>query len=165
MMSRAFAGDRDEQPGSELPELPLSPHPNYVTARGLAQLQARLADAQLRLAQVHGEDDDARLEQDYLGRHIRWLQARLAQAIPVAAGGVAPADRVAFGASVEVLDGRDRRKRYRIVGEDEADPDQGLVSWVSPLARALTGARVGDTVVWERPDGNVEVEVEDISFG
>lgn len=163
-MSRAFVGDNEDQSTAALPELPLSPHPNYVTVRGLAQLQARLSDAQVRLAAVDGDDDDARLEQDYLGRHIRWLQARLAQAIPVAARDEPEPDRVSFGASVEVLDANNQRSRYRIVGEDEADPGQGLVSWVSPLARALVGARVGDTVVWERPDGNVEVEVEDISF-
>jgi transcription elongation GreA/GreB family factor len=163
-MARAFAKDSEEQPGSPLPELPMSPHPNYVTELGLAQLHARLDDALARVAGLQGDDDDTRLERNYLERHIRWLQARIAQAIPVQTGGSAGSDRVGFGASVEVVDDRARRTRYRIVGEDEADPSQGLVSWVSPLARALVGARVGDTVVWERPDGNVEVAVDGISF-
>ena len=143
-----------------MPELPLSPHPNYVTARGLAQLNARLADAEQRLALL---DAEARLERDYLARLIRWLQARIANAIPVSPRD-ADRDRVGFGASVDVRDEEDRRSRYRIVGEDEADPERGLVSWISPLARALTGARVGDSVLWERPDGNLEIEVLDIRF-
>lgn len=162
-MSRAFVKESDgEQPG-DLPELPLSPHPNYVTPRGLAQLTARLAEAERRLASLDSANADVRLERDNLARQIRWLQARIANAIPVTPR-EADQDRVGFGASVEVLDENGRRSRYRIVGEDEADPEHGLVSWVSPLARALTGARAGDTVVWERPDGNLEIEVIGIDF-
>jgi len=162
-MSRAFVKESDgEQPG-DAPELPLSPHPNYVTSRGLAQLTSRLAEAERRLATLDAADADARLERDNLGRQIRWLQARIANAIPVTPRD-ADRDRVGFGASVDVLDENEQRSRYRIVGEDEADPEHGLVSWISPLARALTGARVGDSVVWERPDGNLEIEVLGIDF-
>lgn len=145
----------------KLPELPVSPHDNFVTARGLGQLQARLADAESRLVNLAS---DAGLERDYLERHVRWLRSRLDSAIPVSPGDPGR-DRVGFGATVEVLEVDERRSRYRIVGEDEADPDRGLLSWVSPLARALAGARVGDRVSWRRADGNVEVEVTEIDFG
>lgn len=159
-MGQALADQPEGRGPDDLPELPLSPHANYVTARGLAQLHARLDDAEERLAQ---SPEDATLERNYLARHIRWLQSRIASAIPVGARQSA-ADQVGFGAIVEVLDDDERRSRYRIVGEDEADPERGLVSWVSPLARALTGARVGDTVVWHRPDGDVDIEVAGIDF-
>jgi transcription elongation GreA/GreB family factor len=131
-----------------LPELQLSPHPNQVTARGLAQLQARLADADARRAAVDGNDDEACFERDYLARHGRWLHARIDSAILVAAPEQAAQDRIGFGAGIELADGRKRRSRLRIVGEDEADAEQGLVSWVSPMARALDGARVGDSISW-----------------
>lgn len=144
-----------------LPELPISPHDNFVTARGLGQLQARLADAQARLTGLVAGSD---LERDYLERHVRWLRTRLDSAIPVDLREV-PRDRVGFGATVEVLEEDCRRSRYRIVGEDEADPDRGLLSWVSPLARALAGARIGDHVSWRRADGIASVEVTEIDFG
>ena len=155
--SSGVPGDFQEK----LPELPVSAHDNFVTPRGQDQLQARLADAQSRLASLAA---DAAVEGDYLERLVRWLGSRLESAILVSPRDVAR-DRVGFGATVEVLEEDDRRSRYRIVGEDEADPDRGLLSWVSPLARALAGAQVGDRVSWRRADGNVDVEVTEIDFG
>ena len=157
-MNHALALESDDEQRSDLPELPLSPHPNYVTPRGLTQLSARLADAESRLALFDG---DAVLDRNYLDRQIRWLQARIASAIPI---NEVVRDRVGFGASVDVQDENGQRRSYRIVGEDEADPEHGVVSWMSPLARALTGTRVGDSVLWQRPDGDLEVEVLGIAF-
>ena len=145
----------------KLPELPVSAHENFVTRRGLGQLHARLADAESRLADLA---PDALLERDYLERHARWLRSRIEGAIPVDVRD-GPRDRVAFGATVEVLGADHRRSRYRIVGEDEADADRGLLSWVSPFARAMAGARIGDRVAWQRADGDLEVEVAGIDFG
>jgi transcription elongation GreA/GreB family factor len=71
---------------------------------------------------------------------------------------------VAFGASVEAVDQHEHHHRYRIVGEDQADPEHGLVSWVSPLARALEGARAGDIVDWKRPAGDLQIEVLSIDY-
>ena len=53
---------------------------------------------------------------------------------------------------------------FSIVGEDEADAERGRVSWVSPLARALRGAHVGDSVTWLRPSGNLDLEVDSIEY-
>lgn len=143
-----------------LPELPISPYTNYVTARGMAQLQARLDDAQSRLDQL---GEDAVFERDYLGRHIRWLQARIAAAVPVGLRLVGT-DSVAFGAKVQVRDAQGQVTDYRIVGEDEADAERQLISWVSPLARALEGARVGDTILWRRADEECSLKVLAIDF-
>lgn len=164
-MSRAFVkeGDGDESAG-DLPELPISEHPNYVTPRGMGLLRARLDDAVRRLAAVDADAVGARLERAHIEREMRWLQARILGAITIAPERQ-PADRVAFGARVEVVDDDGREYRYRIVGEDEADPELGLISWVSPLARALHGARVGDSVVWKRPAGDLAVEVLAIDYG
>lgn len=159
-MSRAFVKESDGDGPDDLPELPVSEHPNYVTPQGLAQLQARLVDAGRRLEAMEA---DARLERAHVERELRWLQARIASAIPVDPVRQ-PRDRVAFGAAVEAVDDDDCIHRYRIVGEDEADPERRLVSWVSPLARALSGARTGDTVIWKRPAGDLSVEVLRIDY-
>lgn len=67
--------------------------------------------------------------------------------------------QVGIGSAVEVVDDSGAAARYAIVGEDEADVARGLVSWVSPLARALLRARIGDTVIWQRPDGARNLEI------
>jgi len=160
-MSRAFVKEPDGNAAEELPELPVSPHPNYVTAAGLAQLRGRLERAERRLAAVSAGAVDETYERAQAERDIRWLQARIASArlvMPDDAG------RVALGACVDLAGEDGSARSYRIVGEDEADPAQGLVSWVSPLASALMGARVGDVVTWRRPSGDVEVEVRAIRY-
>lgn len=163
-MSRAFVKESDRD--DDLPEIPISEHPNHVTPRGLAQLHGRLgatqrAHAALRDEQQDGVAADAKLR--YLEREMRWLEARQATATvvdPVRQ----PRDRVAFGAQVDVADADGNESRYRIVGEDEADAEHGDVSWVSPLAQALLGASVGDAVLWRRPIGDVLIEVLAIGY-
>lgn len=162
-MSRAFTKETDGDRPDDLPELPVSPHPNYVTPQGLAQLRARLSQAEQRLAAIDNDAEGARQDRDYITRDIRWLQARIASAILVASEQHLP-ERVGFGARVELVDAEGQHTHYRIVGEDEADPEHGLISWVSPLARALLGARIGDSVLWKRPAGDREVEVLKIDF-
>ena len=96
---------------------------------------------------------------DWAATGTRDARVRLARAEVVDVSGQPP-DRGRFGTTVvlEDLDSGDELT-YRIVGEDEADPEHELVSWLSPLARALLGARVGDTVVWRRPAGDLEIEI------
>ena len=163
-MSRAFVKEQGTEPADTLGELPLSPHPNYVTRRGLVLLRARQEQAQRRLAALPRDAFGAEMGQARLERELRWLAARIGGAIPVDPARQ-PADRVAFGAMVELTDANSgAAHRYRIVGEDQADPEHGLVSWISPLARALNGARVGDIVAWPRPAGDLELEVLKIGY-
>jgi transcription elongation factor GreB len=147
-MSRAFVKEMEEmeQP-LEPPELPPSTEPNYITPAGLAELRGRLAKAR--------EDNNE--------RDMRRLQGRISVAIPVSSE-TRPRDRVEFGAHVELLDEDGREHRYQIVGEDEVDPENGRVSWRSPLAKALKRAKVGDSVIWERPAGDLELEVVSIRY-
>ena len=163
-MSRAFVKEPDGDRPEPLPELPLSPHPNYVTSRGLAQLRARLAAA-LAHREALKDAADALTRQSelvLLERDLRWLHARLQSAIEVDLM-AQPAGRVAFGASVTVASA-EGEQRYRIVGEDEAAAEQQRVSYLSPLARALLGARVGDEVIWQRPAGDLAIEVLAIDY-
>jgi len=165
-MSRAFVSETDAEAAADtLPELPISPHPNYVTRHGLLLLEERLATARAeqRRLETEPEDPARELRLAHLGRDIRYLEARIERAIPVDAA-QQPTDEVAFGAVVDVLGPAGERHRFAIVGEDEADAEHGKVSWVSPLARALIGSGVGDTVLWQRPAGAVELTIEAIHY-
>ncbi|MBA4286219.1 MAG: transcription elongation factor GreAB [Xanthomonadaceae bacterium] len=161
-MSRAHVREVDGDEPEDRPELPLSPYPNYVTARGLAQLQARREACEAAITALPPDAADRRQRRAALDRELRWLQARIASAQLV--GGERHSDRIAFGAEVTVVDEDDREFRYRIVGEDEAEPDAGRISWTSPLARALIGLKVGEVATWPRPAGDCEVEVRAIAF-
>ena len=163
-MSRAFV--KEDRPDTEpLPDLPISPHPNYVTPRGLAALRDRLEAVRVELARLKARPDRLdRLPEKAAERDIRYLEARLASAIPVDPAGQ-PKDEAAFGARVTVADDEGRETVYEIVGEDEADAARNLIAPQSPLARALIGAHVGDVVEWRRPAGTVELEVIAIAYG
>jgi transcription elongation GreA/GreB family factor len=165
-MSRAFIKDDDEAPDEPLPERPISEHPNYVTPSGLAQLEARrekLEAERLELARRADADDSARERLRYVERDLRYCRRRLDAALMVDPEAL-QADAVGFGATVTVLEGSGEQRNYTIVGEDEADPDAGLVSWVSPLARVLEGARMGERAVWRRPAGPLELTVVAIEY-
>jgi transcription elongation GreA/GreB family factor len=147
-MSRAFVRE-DDDAAAALPERPISPHPNYVTAAGLAGIEAETARLQAEMHAAAGDRDAAAR----IGRDLRYWQARRASAelIP------APADngQVRFGSRITLRDASGRIRTLRIVGEDEADPRAGTLSYVAPLARALIGKAVGDEVA--APGGRMEI--------
>ena len=162
-MSRAFTRESDMP--ALLPERPLSADPNYVTAAGLDALRQRLSAGEAERERLQtGSDraaDSAALAA--VERDLRWLQARVAVAIVVDVTSQ-PRDRVAFGATVSAEDAEGMMHRYSLVGEDEADAEQGRVSWQSPLAQALLGAQLGDEVVWRRPAGDLMLTVRTITY-
>jgi transcription elongation factor GreB len=164
-MSRAFVKEMDgEQVSEDLPELPQEPIPNRVTPKGFKDLKARLAKLEKerdRLAEKDGMVDRSKLA--HVERDLRYVEGRIYHA-EVVDPKEQPSDRVAFGAQIKVANEAGKKHTYRIVGEDEADFDAGKVSWVSPLARALEGAAVGDIVTWKRPAGDIELEVLAISY-
>ncbi|TBR37091.1 MULTISPECIES: GreA/GreB family elongation factor [Dyella] len=164
-MSRAFVKDADENADGKLPDIPLSEHPNYVTPHGLELLRARLRDVESRREALAGAEETLghQAELAALDRDLRWLKARVSSAIEIDLA-QQPRDRIAFGAEV-VTDSDEGEMRYRIVGEDEADAEHHLVSYVSPLARALIGARVGEEVLWHRPAGDLRLEVMSFDYG
>jgi transcription elongation factor GreB len=164
-MSRAFVKeDSEDRMGEELPERPVSSQPNYVTHAGIAQLRARVDGLQAELARLKqaGEAMD-RPRRSQVERDLRYFQAKLDGAIVVEVS-AQPGDEVRFGAQVEAEDEAGGHHRFTIVGEDEADVAEGKVSWLSPLAKALMGSRVGDTVTWQRPVGATALEVLAIRY-
>lgn len=158
-MSRAFVKESDRI--EPLPEIPLSEHPNHTTLAGLARQQQRLA--QLRADGADGVVLEDELARETAAREMRWLEARIASAIVVDPA-QQPADSVTFGASVDVVDEHGVEATYRIVGEDEADAEHGSVSWLSPLAKAVLGAKVGEEVLWRRPAGDLRLEIVAIRY-
>lgn len=151
-MSRAFVKEADGLAAfDELPERLVSPHPNLVTTTGLAQIEAEVARLSRDYAEAQAAGDRAAL--NVAARDLRYWSARRASAELVP--DPAESEEVRFGSRVTILRDDDRRQTYRIVGEDEADPSQGTVSYVSPIARALLGKSVGDTV--QVGPGEVEI--------
>ncbi|GGF79672.1 transcription elongation factor GreB [Azorhizobium oxalatiphilum] len=144
-MSVAFTRENDlEATAADLPDRPISPHPNLVTARGLEALDAALAEARAAYgaAQTEGDVQADRTAMARATRDLRYYSARRATAQLIET----PADpeTVQFGVTVTLLREDERRQTFRIVGEDEADPAKGSVSYVSPLASAVMGKAVGD---------------------
>lgn len=147
-MSVAFTKEQDaEAAAADLPDRPISPHPNLVTPQGLADLEEALAAARAAwvAAQSHGDVNTDRTAMARATRDLKYYAARRASAQLVEAG---PRDGVLrFGGAVTIDREDGRRQRFRIVGEDEADPATGSVSHISPLAQALLGKQAGDFAV------------------
>ncbi|RBP18365.1 transcription elongation GreA/GreB family factor [Roseiarcus fermentans] len=160
-MSVAFTREDSAEAAAEveLPHRPVSPHPNLVTASGLAALTAALAlsRAACESAQRIEDAGERRRAAALAARDVRYFTDRLGTAHLVPP----PADceAVAFGHRVTFSRDDGRRQSFRIVGEDEADPGAGSISYVSPVARALIGKTAGDVVAM----GDREIEVLSIA--
>ncbi len=155
-MSVAFTREEDlESQAADQPDRPISPHPNLVTASGLARIDAALASAQAAYAAARGAGDIStdRTAMARATRDLRYWSSRRGSA-RLTEPDIEPG-KVLFGRTVEIKREDGRRQSFRIVGEDEADPAQGRISHISPLARALLGASVGDVA----PIGGGEAEV------
>ncbi len=135
---------------------PVSAAPNLVTPRGMSLIDAEVARLQA-LLDGSMPDDPRRAA---MARDLRYWRTRRGSA-QVIAPAAAPAE-VAFGAEVTIRRG-DAVSVYRVVGEDEADPPGGLLSWTSPLAQSLMGAQTGDTV--DVGGGRAPVLVEAVESG
>jgi transcription elongation GreA/GreB family factor len=141
-MSRAFVKESDDA-GEPLPELAISPQPNFVTPAGLAQIEQRVATLEAEQRAARGGTDKPLLAR--INRDLRyWTRRRgSARLVPTA---VAPIAVARFGVAVSMRFEDGTERTFRIVGEDEADPARGLVSWAAPLGKLLTGRSAGDEV-------------------
>jgi transcription elongation GreA/GreB family factor len=147
-LSVAFTKEDSAETASEilLPDRPVSPHPNLVTAAGLQALELQLQQAReaYETAQQIDDVNERRRQAATPLRDARYFEARIrtAQVIPPPPS----ADTVAFGSTVTFRRDDGRVQTYQLVGEDEADPKAGSISFVSPVARSLIGKAVGDVV-------------------
>ena len=154
-MSKAFT--KEPETGDvydDLPDRPVSPH-NLVTPKGLEMIEAELARLHLEHAAAQDANDRALLAKT--NRDLRYWTSRRATAQVMEPP--KDAKEVHFGSTVTILREDGRRQTFRIVGEDEADPSAGTLSYVSPVAQALMGKQVGDVA----EAGAAEAEIVEIS--
>lgn len=193
-MSRAFVSENDAQfEEEEVPaiKIPLPPGArNYMTPEGAEILRAELEDlvqtekprlsAQISRGVAASAPSGGETDRDTLSRlrrRLREVERRIeyltamSGRLEVVDGAGQDATRVAFGAKVTVRETRagggsagTAPETYRVVGVDESDPANGAVSWISPLARALVSARLGDTVTVTLPDGERRLEILAIEY-
>ena len=141
-MSKAFTKEAEGgEVYDDLPDRPISTN-NLVTANGLELIEAELARLHREHAAAQDADDRPRLAK--INRDLRYWTSRRATAQVVEP----PRDaaEVQFGSTVTIEREDGRRQTYRIVGEDEADPSLGTLSYVSPVAQALIGKQVSEVV-------------------
>ena len=161
VLSVAFTKEDSAETAAEtqLPDRPISAHPNLVTPAGLKALEQQLDQArQAYDAAALIEDVNERRRQGAGPlRDLRYFAERLrtAQLVPAPATN----DIVAFGSTVNLTRDGDPKQNERIGGEDEADPASGSISYVSPIARALVGKAIDDSVSL----GEQELEIVDIA--
>jgi transcription elongation GreA/GreB family factor len=156
-MSVAFTREESAEAAAEveLPDRPISPHPNLVTASGLEALTSAVRESRTAYDAAQRIEDatERRRAIAVASRDMRYFADRLRTAQLV----LPPPDftAVAFGHRVTFRRDDGRRQAFRIVGEDEADPRNGSISYVSPVARALIGRAAGEIVL----AGNREIEI------
>ena len=179
-MSKAFVKEEGAAPEDDelaAPRIP-SVGKNYITPAGYARLEAelrKLVEAErpevVKTVAWAASLGDRSENADYIygkrrlreiDRRVRFLIKRLENAQIVRSAG-RDTDQVFFGATVRIKTGKET-KQITIVGVDEADPAQGHVSWISPMAKALLKARAGDTVTLRSPSGEEQLEILEVSY-
>ena len=150
-MSRAFIKENDlEHAGIDIPERPVSNETNYVTPNGLKELQEKLnsLDSERQLLKKL-ENSNSKQKKMRIERDLRYFSSRLKSAILVD-----PSNQdkniVLFSAIVEVLSSKNKKYKFEIVGEDEANIKLSKISYLSPLAKSLIGSRIEDEVIWKK---------------
>lgn len=179
-MSKAFIKEADDEEEMEA-ALPLPPgQKNYITPSGYQRLKDELDQlwkeerpALVKTITWAASNGDRSENGDYIygkkrlreiDRRIRFLSKRLENAEVIDPARRGDCDQVFFGATVTVCGEDGASRTYSIVGVDEANPACGLISWVSPLARALLKARVDDAVILRIPGGVEELVVVEVVY-
>jgi transcription elongation factor GreB len=170
-MSKAFTKESDEGLFDEVIPEPKDLLPeglkNYVTPQGAEALRGELRhlEEEIRPDVARAKRQvEVRSRLEAIDRRAHFLREHIANMVVVD-----PANQergsVRFGARVRVADKEGNEKVYQVVGVDESEPAHGKISWISPIAKALISARVGDVVTLELPDGDVELEILSIQYG
>lgn len=157
-MSKAFTRESDDSEEQPPVRAALPPGTrNYITRQGADRLKLQLADLHRKKQAAEAGDQQQKIEPA-----IRRLQQVLDSVIVAEL----PADRekAAFGATVVIRRRNGEQETYRIVGVDEANPESGSISWMSPLARALLSRRAGDKVKFRAPAGEDELTVVSVTY-
>lgn len=159
-MSKAFTSE-ESSPELVVPPRPPLPFgvPNYVTPRGLELLRAEKLQLEAARATLDAAPEEGRaVSLAAWAARMQELEQRLSSAQLIALAST-PKQAVRFGSKVSVVDAAGEQKTYEIVGVDEADPSQGKIAFLSPLAKALLGKRVGDAVELRTPAKLQKLEI------
>jgi len=168
-VSKAFTRESDESSAEEIPssrpQLPPGAR-NYITRDGADRLKQRLNEL---LEKKRGSGSVTNDPGPVLGADRQRIESdirKLQQILDSVVVAEIPADRekVAFGATVAVRHGNDEEEAYHIVGVEEANPERGRISWISPLARALLSRRAGEKVLFRSPSGDEELMILSVSY-
>ena len=164
-MSRAFVKEPDgDQAETDLPVRPQSKHPNYITMKGLEKQKEHLHELILECSALKTSNTLADKNKiKLLNADITYLKQRVESAIPINVEEQGRED-IRFGATISLVDENNKQYKFTIVGQDEVDTENGLISWVSPLASALIGKQVGDTIIWARSVGDLELEIIEFDY-
>lgn len=181
-MNKAFVKESDRDEDDELPEAQALPAGvrNYMTPEGYERLRNELAHlmtverpAVVQVVSWAASNGDRSENGDYLygkkrlreiDRRMRFLTKRLDIVEVVDPAAQPNRDQVFFGATVVYLDKAGEERTVRIVGVDEAEPLEGKISWIAPVARALIKAKEGDTVLLRTPGGVDELEILEVRY-
>ncbi|MDR0587364.1 MAG: transcription elongation factor GreB [Burkholderiales bacterium] len=182
-MNKAFTRETDEPDDDEVENAPLMPvdQPNYMTPAGFERMKSELDHLNIKerplvvqtVSWAAGNGDRSE-NGDYIygkrrlreiDRRIRFLIKRLDKAVVVdPAARREDESRVYFGATVTFCRDNGDTQTVSIVGIDELDPARGLISWISPMARALLRAKIGDTVWLQTPTGKEAIEILEVRY-
>ena len=164
-MNRAFVKEPDgDQAETDLPVRPQSKHPNYITMKGLEKQKTYLHELILECSALKTSNTLADKNKiKLLNADITYLKQRVESAIPIKVEAQEGED-IRFGATITLADENNTQYKFTIVGQDEVDTENGLISWVSPLASALIGKQAGDMITWARPIGALELEIEEFYY-
>jgi transcription elongation factor GreB len=169
-MSKAFTRESDDEQERPLPlrQIPVLPPgaKNYVTPNGAKRLRDeldRLIEVDRPRLAAARDQEEIRRQLEEVDLRIRHVHQSLQSAVVIAPP-AAPWDQVRFGATVTVRDSGGVESRYRIVGLDETDLDRDWVNWLSPIAKALLNARLGQKVRFRFPSGEAELEILGIEY-
>ena len=169
-MSKAFTRESDDDSGAEeipslRPQLPPDTR-NYITREGADRLKQRLNDLLEKKQAFAARSNEAGPAWESDQRKIESAIRRLQQTLDSVVIAEVPADqgKVAFGATVTIRHGNGEETAYHIVGVEEADPERGSISWISPLARALLSWRAGDKVRFRSPAGDEELTILSVRY-
>ncbi|CPQ40243.1 transcription elongation factor GreB [Bordetella pertussis] len=181
-MNKAFVKESDRDDEDDLPEAQALPAGtrNYMTSQGYARLRDELSHLMnverpsvVQVVSWAASNGDRSENGDYLygkkrlreiDRRMRFLTKRLDIAEVVDPAAQPNRDQVFFGATVLYMDRAGEERTVTIVGVDEAEPLAGKISWISPVARALTKAHEGDTVTLRTPGGVEELEILEVRY-
>ena len=133
-------------------------------------VRPQIVDA-IATAREHGDLKEnaeyhaAREQQSFTEGRIQDIESKLANSEVVDISKIPSGDKVIFGSLVNIINVEtDEAFEYRIVGDDEADVNQGKISYKSPIARALIGKEVGDIAVVQAPSGEIEYEIDAVTY-